>query len=449
MSEVNSEKAVAVLRRVLDWSRGRDYAGYSKHDALNSPFLHACTLGVGVLRLLATQVVMRFPFNSRPLLGVPARRNPKGIGLFAYAWLDNSRLAGVDREACLSEADGLLTWLLANASPQAPASPALCKKWAVAPPIDSDASRTLHGLGWGYHYPWQDQGFFQPRHYPNRVVTSWIGFSLLRAFEETGDAKYLAACEEVAVFLTQNPKRLYDRADQVCLSYVPLESIDWAVMDVSALVAAFLARFLWNVEKTLAKGQKAGDLFTASSEDARLRRTEAASLAKRLMAFVVDKQTSYGGWFYTYPSKDSHIKHDNYHTAIILDCLADYMCYREDKSWEPVYRKGLDYYREALFLQSGAPRWMNDSDFPHDIHGAASGILCFTRAARYWGETAGRDAQWARKITEWTLKHLYSGHGFFYYQKSRWFTKRFCLMRWGNAWMSRALAQLIVTQSQS
>ena len=78
---------------------------------------------------------------------------------------------------------------------------------------------------------------------------------------------------------------------------------------------------------------------------------------------------------------------------------------------------------------------MNDKRFPHDVHGAASGILCFTRAAR-------RDPRWremAQRVLGWTLDHLYDRRGFFYYQRTRWRTKKLCLLRWANAWMCRAL----------
>ena len=36
-------------------------------------------------------------------------------------------------------------------------------------------STGFDGLCWGYPYPWQDVGFFAPRHFPNRVVTSFVG----------------------------------------------------------------------------------------------------------------------------------------------------------------------------------------------------------------------------------------------------------------------------------
>lgn len=415
-----------ILRQVLRWSRERDYAGYSKHDALNSPLLSACALNLSLFRLVITQLVMRAPVNVRPLLGVPTGRNPKGVGLFAHAWLDVAETVedAADRATCRAEAGALLDWLVAHASPCAPGSESVRAAFGAGPaaPLRSSA-QALKGLGWGYHYPWQDQGFFQPRHFPNRVVTCWIGFAFLKAYAVTGRADYRNVCREIATFLLENPRILYEDAQQLCLSYVPLTEIDWAVMDVSALSAAFLAGYA----AALPPSDPAVETLIRQ--------------ARRLMAFVVDKQTDAGAWYYTWPADDSHIQHDNYHTAIILDCLADYMDAAADSTWMDAYRKGLDYYRRALFAADGAPRWMNDRVWPHDIHGAASGILAFTRAATLEPACAASHLDWADTILNWTLRNLYNRNGFFYYQQTWWGTKRFCLMRWCNAWMCRALAQ--------
>lgn len=420
----------AVLQKTLQWSRERDFAGYSKHDALNSHFLNACSLNNAFLRLAITQAVMRSPFNIRPLLGVPEARNPKGIGLFAHALLDMAETSsdvGLKRRY-IEEAGDLLGWLAFHASPVAPVSLATRKLFAGETGCHQGKPDPggLIGAGWGYHYPWQDKGFFQPRHYPNRVVTCWIGFAYLRAYEVTREARYLEMCREIASFLTGNPRVLFEDAGQLCLSYVPFTDINWAVMDVSALVSAYLARYAALLDNT-------------SSEADKLRAT-----ARRLMAFVVNRQTDYGAWFYTWPAGDSHIKHDNYHTGIILDCLADYMTYTRDRCWEKPYLHGLGYYRKALFSSQGAPRWMNDREYPHDIHGAASGILAFTRAAAFDSANCSSHLEMADRILDWTLRTLYDQRGFFSYQETRFYRKRFCLMRWGNAWMCQAIAQRLL-----
>jgi len=438
VQEIDQREALA---RVLEWSAARDFAGYSKHDALNSPFLRTVSLDQRYLRLVCIQAVMRCPWNVRPLLGVPRARNPKGIGLFAHAYLDaadvvsrtGESVGNLSADACREKACGLLAWLIANASSQAGPSDELRRSFGLpgAPAADRDGAG-LQGLGWGYHYPWQDVGFFQPANFPNRVVTCWIGFAFLRAHEVTGEEKYLAAAREIAAFLLRNPRVLHETDDQLCLSYVPLEEIDWAVMDVSALTAAFCARL-------------------ASRPGMEEEKDGLTEYARRLIGFVVDKQTDYGAWYYTWPSKASRIRHDNYHTGIILDCIADTMGFTARRDHEDAYRRGLDYYRETLFTAEGAPRWMNDRTFPLDVHGAAAGILAFSRAARYFAQEASRrdDAagqSWAetsRKVLDWAMAHLYSGDGYFYYQAGRVFTKKFCLMRWCNGWMSRALAQAL------
>jgi rhamnogalacturonyl hydrolase YesR len=376
-----------ILKTTLQYSRGRDYAGHNKHDGLNSPILGPILGWAKWPRLVAIQSVMRAPVNIRPLLLVPLTRNPKGIGLFASAWLD---LYAVDRrEEDFKEAEKLLDWLLEN------------------------PSRGFKGLSWGYPYPWQDLGFYARRHMPNRVVTCWVGFAFLEAYRQTAELRYRNALPEIAEFLTSEPNILEDSKSMKCFSYVPDHRVTWAVMDVPALMGAYLA--------------EAGVL---------LERSDYVEEAKRLINWVVDKQTDYGAWFYTHPSEDSPITHDNYHTAIVLDCLDRYRLATGDQSFETAYWEGLEYYRDNLFTHGGAPRWRNDKEYPYDIHGAASGILCFTRAATrepsYW-----RSAQ---AVLNWTLEHLHDPRGFFYYQRTKWFTKRFCLLRWSNAWMCRALA---------
>jgi hypothetical protein len=189
------------------------------------------------------------------------------------------------------------------------------------------------------------------------------------------------------------------------------------VMDVSILTGAVTAQY----------GTAAGDESVMGD-------------AHRLVNYVVQRQTEEGAWFYTDPPGDSHIRHDNYHTGFILDALWRYMDAAGDRSWEGAYWKGLDFYAERLFNADGAPRWMADVDCPHDIHGAAQGILTF---ARHRDRCPGL----AERIAGWTLEHLYHPDGRFYYQRTRHFTKRFTLLRWCNGWMARALAAYCVSES--
>jgi uncharacterized protein YyaL (SSP411 family) len=380
------ERIDQVLDDVYAWSRARDYLGYNKHDGLNSPILRAL-LGWGRWpRMTAIQGVMRFPVNVRPLLMVRPTANPKGLALFARGLLDRHRATGTPEH--LSEARQLLTRLRSLASPG---------EWG--------------GSCWGYPYPWQDPGFYAPTGTPNAVVTSFVCNAFLDAWEVTGDASYLDTVERAIPFFLRKLTVLKDTPDELCLGYMPMP-MTMRVMDVSILIGSVLARH------AAASGMR-----------------DHMETARRLIRYVVRRQTAEGAWFYTDPPGDSRIRHDNYHTGFILDALEDSMEATGEREWAPSLERGLAFYATRLFNADGSPRWMSDRDFPHDIHGAAQGILTFSR---HRGEYPGL----AERIAGWALDRMYRPEGRFLYQETRFFRKRFTLTRWCNAWMARGLAAL-------
>lgn len=388
MNKINAHKTIT---RLLDYAQRHAYAGWNKYDALDSSLLEKLSLGNKWLRFAFSQVVMRFPINIRPLLGIKQRKNPKGIALFAQAYLQ-MLATGLEenKDAVSVEARSLLDWLLKHATPG------------------------FKGMCWGYQYPWQDIGFYQPAGFPNRVVTFFCAKALLQGYEVLGDTKYLEGARSALTFMLDEPKVLFESSDMKCLSYVPLDDIKVAVMDVSAYVASLAAH-----------------LYHHTGEE------ELREESRRLINFVVDKQTNYGAWFYTWPADDSHITHDNYHTGAILDSILDYATFTGDTSFDDAYARGLVYYKDALFMPDGAPRFMNTKRYPYDIHGAAHGIITFSRAAAYDSSYA----EMATKVLTWTMTHLYNTQaGYFEYQIHALFKKKFTLMRWCNGWMAKALA---------
>jgi hypothetical protein len=390
--EISKGELENSLSKVLYYARKRDFKGYNKYDALDSKLVWFMSFGSKFLRLLYSQVVMRAPINIRPLLFVPKTRNPKGIALFAMAYMNRYK---VHKEAkYLNQAEELLEWLLKN------------------------PSKTEWGMCWGYQHPWQDVGFFAPAHLPNRVVTYFVTTAMMDAYELTQNQKYLDASISALTFLLKAPKVLYEDDTMKCLSYVPSEKINWIVMDVSILTGSIVAR----VNKYV--------------------KDEALAIeARKLVNFVVDKQTDYGAWYYTHPAGDHPRKHDNYHTGYIVDAILDYMDHSGDQSFMPQYLKGVEYYKDNLFLPDGAPKWTNDKVYPFDVHGSAQGIISFVKASRF-------DKQYlelAKKIAYWAIENMQNPvDGFFYYQKTRWFRKPYTLMRWSCGWMSRGLSELII-----
>lgn len=389
---MTTQELEKVSEAVFRWSRDQEYRGYNKHDGLNSPIL-GTILGWGKWpRMIAIQAVMRFPLNLRPLLLIPKVYNPKGLALFAQGLLDRYQATG--QQGYLDEATKLLEILKDITSPG---------DW--------------HGIAWGYQYPWQDPGFFAPTGTPNAVVTSFVCEAFLNAYRITNDQQYLEIVGSAINFFMNDLTVLKDADDEFCLGYMPLP-MTMRVMDVSILIGAVIAQY---AEITGNQNLK--------------------KIAWRLVNYVINQQTEYHAWFYTDPPKDSHITHDNYHTGFILDALWRYMESTGDETWKPNYDNGLKFYAKNLFTSEGAPRWMYDVEYPHDIHGAAQGILTFSRHLK---EYPG----FAENITDWAINNMYHPSGYFYYQQRKFFTIRFTLLRWCNGWMSRALSSYLLHEEQ-
>jgi len=383
---ISKEQLYTILNKVYSWSENQNFRGYNKHDGLNSPSLKLL-LGWGKWpRIIAIQSIMRSPINIRPLFGIKKTYNPKGLALFIQGSLDLYQCTKDIRH--LQDVETLLDVLYKIKSPG---------EWS--------------GNCWGYHYPWQDPGFFAPSNTPNAVVTCFVCEAFLDAYLATKNPRYLETVASAIDFFLNDLTNLKDTPEELCLAYMPLP-MSMRVMDVSILIGSVIARY----------GKYKND-------------TRYRSHADRLVQYVVNRQTDYAAWFYTDPPGDSHITHDNYHTGFILDALYRYMESTSDFSYNNHYNKGLEYYAAHLFNQNGSPKWMNDKNYPHDIHGAAQGIITFS-------QHMGKHPGLADSIANWAIDNMYNREGRFYYQETPYFKKRVTLLRWCNAWMYRALASL-------
>ena len=368
------------------YAKSKKYKDYNKHDGLNSPILKALFGWHKWARIIAIQTVMRFPFNIRPLLLTEKVYNPKGLSLLARSlFLGYQRSGDVNY---LQEAEELISIL------------------------GDLRVKGFSGSAWGYNYPWQDPGFYAASGVPNAVVTAFVCQAYLLAFRVTKKSSYLEVVRQAIDFFLKDLTVLKDEGNELCLSYMPLP-MEMRVMDVSILIGSVISQ------------------YNQMSGDPRLQK-----VAHRLVNYVVNRQADTGAWFYTDPPSQSHIVHDNYHTGFILDALWEYMQATGDFTFMSKYQAGLKFYARELFMPDGAPRWMSHIEYPYDIHGAAQGIITFSRHRKEYPGLAD-------KVATWTMNNLYSGKGYFYYQRCRFYTKRFTLMRWCNAWMCMALSSFL------
>lgn len=389
---------IKILIGLLNAAEAKDYSGYSKFDALNSPVLKRLAFNSKWLRLIYTQLVKQSPFHIRPFLKIKESRNPKGIALFAraylfmYEWSSNT--------VWLEKAEQLLAWLLANSS--------------LGP---GSGTRQESNLCWGYNFIWQNTIFLQDEFEPNAVVTVFVGEAMVHAYRVTGKSQYLDAARSIAEFIINDLPVIHESENERAIAYV-LRKVDAVVLNNQILTGALLVK-IWN----------------HTEEKALL------DIATRQFNYTVNRATKYHAWYYTHPKGKSPITHDNYHTGGILDGMIEFYEETGDDRFMNIYMKGIEFYRRHLFESNGAPRWMHDRKYPFDIHGSAQGIISFKKASRY-------DAKYleqAELIKKWCINHLYrSGQNDFIYRKGRFLRWNYSLMRWCNAWMARALGETLV-----
>lgn len=385
MSESATDRRTVTKRctAALAWAREREYAGWDPYDGLNSSILPDSNW---LFRLCSLHAVGKSPVNLRPLLDIPEERNPKGIALFALAYLDLYEATGID--AHLIEATRLVEWLIENPAP------------GFSLPC------------WGYNFDWQNgREFFLPAYHPSIVVSVFCGRAFVRYYEVTGDERALGIARGVCRFIRCEINQ--ERVDgERVFAYTPYDS--FVVVNANALAASFFA-----------------EVATHTDDDALGRR------ADELVGFVRTQQVDSGAWYYASPPERSRISHDNFHTGFVIESLDRYMAVRSpDERIVGSHDRGLAFYREALFEANGAPKFEYDTAYPRDVHAAAQAIITFSRPR-------AESIALADRVLEWTLSTLYDPDGYFYRRQGRVLTDRTPYIRWSQGWMCYALASYL------
>ncbi|MFC1636716.1 hypothetical protein ACFL5Z_17955 [Planctomycetota bacterium] len=375
------QESVIVLEK---WLHDREYEGYEPYDGLSS-YLRPLTLGNRFAERVLGQIVLRCPFNIRPLIGVRAAKSASGMGLLARGYL---RMWILTKDvAYKNKATSCLDWLNENQS---------CG---------------YSGHCWGLNYDHTSRGGRMPKHMPNVVSTSLIGHAFLDAYEMLGDRKYLDVAISTCTFILKDLPREETRNGS-CISYVPFGQN--SVHNSNMLAAAMLAR---TAE------------FTAD--------TEILQVAKEAIVYSCSRQLSDGAWYYGEDTKYHWI--DNFHTGYNLDSLKCYIESTNDKTFEANLSRGFKYYKDIFIEYNGRPNYYHDRAYPVDIQCAAQAIDTLSNFA----ECDDSALNLALKVADWTIKNMQDRSGYFYYRNLRWKKVKISMVRWGQATMFCALTHLL------
>src|SRR5581483_2097969 len=264
--------------------------------------------------------------------------------------------------------------------------------------------RAMRSAGWGYPFPWQSRTHFLPVETPNIVSTAFAGEALLDYYE---------AMPSPAVFEALRVSAAYIASLEV--PNTPFVAFGYAANDPQIVFNASLlgAHFL----------RRAGVVLSNEQYIER---------ARRAAEFVRAHQRPDGGW--SYGMEPSQQWEDSFHTGFIIVAMKSIAEAIGDARLAEAAVRGFEYYRRSYLEPDFAVRYFPDRRYPIDSHALGQALITFS----VFGDEPS-----ARRIAEWSIEHLRSPEGFFYYQRHRLFTNRIPYLRWSNAWMFRGLAEIV------
>jgi hypothetical protein len=368
------------LARVIRWVVDHDYRGYEPADG-NSSLMFPVTGGRILPMRVLQQVVLRAPFNIRPLLGVRPHESAIGRGYMAWAYVSLYRRTG---------------------SPEAREQARTCLAWLVA-----NRATGYDEFCWGDPYEYATRSGRRPRGEPILIWTALIGLAFLDAFDAWGDEQYLSVADSIGRWMLRLPTERTDTG--LCLSYVTFRQS--SIHNANVMGAAFLARL------AAATGNRV-----------------AQSVAHSAMTYTCARQQADGSWFYAEAPKYHWI--DNFHTGYNLSALKVYRDASSDHAFDLHLASGLRYFKASFFEADGRPKYFHDRTQPVDIQCASQAIETLVSLC----DEDPACLPLALKVADWTIANLQARDGHFCYRDLGWTTVRTPMLHWGQGTMAKALA---------
>jgi hypothetical protein len=371
--------------RLLQWIETEGLAGWDPYDGLNTPY--RLLTGTKAARLFSMYVHKFSPFNLRPLFGV---RRSRQLQALAFLGLALTRHSGQgDRRKLVR---------------------------SIVAEIKAD---TLH-KDFGYHC-WESHGFpiqmrkrYRPVGIPDVVGNEACGRLLYAA--RAGDPEAEAMALSFRDYLLD--QLLVDSDNATFFRYKPVTP-EWSCTYNASLLAA----------------QYVMDMDRATGAAA------PRPVIERCFRYVCARQHPEGFWRYSIDLRTGREKHQiDFHQGFILDSLLRYMqLHGFEEPFLGCYRRGMAFYRENQFLESGQGIYRHPRKWPVNIQNQAQGIMTFSQA----GWLDSEYTAFARTIAEWTIDTMQDPKGHFYFLKYPLVTNRIPYIRWSDVGMACALATLL------
>ncbi|MGC9338044.1 MAG: hypothetical protein ACP5EQ_08200 [Candidatus Cloacimonadia bacterium] len=387
------QKVESSIKSLENWIINNGWEGYDPYDIKAIKFYKFLlennnVLLIRLMRRIVDEISGIFPIAFRNILHVKKKVNAKAMGLFLYSF--TKLYEETNNKKYLELIDKCKNWLLNN------------------------CSEGYENKCWGYPFDWES-AIFIPQGTPSSVVTYHVGEGFWKVYKVFNDIKSLEICKSICEFFT-NDLNIFDSGNNtVCFSYTPLDNFQ--VNNANLFVAKFLIMVGKEIscEKYINLGLKAAN-------------------------FTISEQNSDGSIYYYSKASSKNGEMDHYHSGFEIRMLYDVAEMTGDRKIMESFKKYYGFYRKNFFKDSSKIKVFLNLPFHRstylDIHACSEALICNSLVL----EPTIENKQWLFKVYSKIEKDMKSPEGWYYYKAfESGFKIKIPFIRWGQAWMLRAL----------
>ena len=398
------------LNQLICWIENNGWAGWDPYDIWDNRIGMWIAKRENIIQRITNGLTSRanklFPVSLRKMLRVEPQINSKAMGLFAAGFLQLEA-----SENALHQMNGEPGYVS-------------CFRW-----LENHKIVRFGGCGWGYPFNWRSR-ILIPKNTPTVVNSAIIGDAYWLKYKYHGDREALLQCENICQFIVTGINRSSYKDDgSFCFSYTPIDNFQ--VHNANLFGAEFLIRI----------GMETGNRDWV--------KTGLAAASFSLSEIREDGTLNYWSNEQSYDG----LQQDTYHSGFEIRAFDGIARLTGDVKFRNAANRYFATWLKDFFSKEGIPCFVRGQHDCIEVHSCAESLLCAVKMFEGGNFSQELFLNHIRYVFNTAAKSLWvmdgRDKGYFAWMKRKRFGAKLKIkipmMRWGQAWMFRALSATLNT----